>query len=123
MSRKIDIEINGLSLEAELNDTQTSKVILNKLPLEGTVNTWGEEIYFEVPVREGLERGKRIVEVGDIAYWPDGSAFCIFFGETPFSDSDGIKPASAVTPLGKVTDDITKLKDVEDGTEIIIREK
>ena len=83
------------------------------LPIVSDFNTWGEEIYFSIPVDRELEDGTMDVEVGDVAYWPAGKAFCVFFGRTPASGSDGKPvPASDVTLIGKMTDDATVLKNV-----------
>ncbi len=110
---KIRITVGDVSLEAELNDTATAKKIAEILPFEGPFNTWGDEIYFEVPVQADLEPdAKEEVELGDLGYWPTGNAFCIFFGPTPMSRADKIIPASAVNIIGKVLGDATKLKAV-----------
>jgi uncharacterized protein len=122
MPQKIIIESGNIKLEAELNDTQTAKKIAGALPIEEPTNTWGEEIYFEVPVSADLEEGARAdVEVGEIGYWPTGSAFCVFFGRTPASDSDKPKAASAVTIIGNVTGDSTILKSIKNGDIVKLR--
>jgi hypothetical protein len=118
---KIKIESNDISAEAELNDSETSKDILKALPIEGKAIRWGEEVYFDIPVKQKLEEGARAdVEVGELGYWPTGSAFCIFFGPTPASDSDKPKAASAVTILGKVIGDAKIFGKVNDGDTIKI---
>ena len=103
---KIVIEVGGESFDAELDEERapgTVRAILEALPIEGRANTWGEEIYFRIPVDIGPENGVERVQVGDLGYWPDGSAFCLFFGRTPVSPSaDDIRPASAVNPIGRV---------------------
>jgi len=83
MSKRISIRTGSLAVEAELIDNRTSSIIWESLPLESVVNTWGQEIYFSIPVTVDLENGQEIVSVGDIAYWPPGKAFCVFFGPTP----------------------------------------
>ncbi|MFC1900754.1 cyclophilin-like family protein, partial [Chloroflexota bacterium] len=90
------------------------------LPIKGTANLWGDEIYFSIPVSLELEDGKELVEVGDLGYWPTGSAFCIFFGPTPMSRRDEVRPASAVSVFGKVIGDATVFKQVTLGAEVII---
>jgi hypothetical protein len=91
------------------------------LPIEGSVNRWGEEVYFDIPVKAGLEEGARAdVEVGEIGYWPTGSAFCVFFGPTPASDGDRPRAASAVNIIGKVIDDAKELGAAKDGDRITI---
>ena len=83
------------------------------LPLETGFNTWGEEIYFEIPVTAELDdTAKDVVEIGDLGYWPTGKAFCIFFGQTPISEPGKIKPASAVNIIGRVLGDATEFKKV-----------
>ncbi len=112
---KIRIIIGKLTLNAELNETPTAKKVAEALPLETSFNTWGEEIYFAIPVEAELdENAKEEVEIGDIGYWPTGRAFCIFFGPTPVSTQGKIKPASAVNIIGKVIDNATDLKEVKD---------
>ena len=86
-------------------------------------NVWGEEIYFAIPVNLELEKGQELVEVGDLGYWPTGSAFCIFFGPTPMSRGKEIRPASAVTVFGRIVGDATVLKRINSGTQIIIDRK
>ena len=110
---KIKITVGNVSMEAELFDTPTSRKILDVLPLETTFNTWGEEIYFEIPVTAELDdTAKDVVEIGDLGYWPTGKAFCIFFGQTPISEPGKIKPASAVNIIGRVLGDATEFKKV-----------
>ncbi len=119
--KKIKITAGKLEIEAWLNDTKTATRVFEKLPITSTVNTWGDEIYFTVPVDAGPENAKELVELGDIAYWPPGKAMCIFFGKTPVSKGDEIRPASAVNIIGKVVGDCRLLKRVKDGEEITIR--
>jgi len=110
---RIRITVGEVSLEAELNDTPTARKIAEILPFEGPFNTWGDEIYFEIPVQAELEQGaKEKVSIGELGYWPTGGAFCIFFGPTPMSQGDKIIPASAVNIIGRVLDDATMLKQV-----------
>ena len=106
---KIKIEIGRLSMEAELNETPTAKKIGEVLPLRTSFNTWGEEIYFTIPVDGELDESAReTVELGDLGYWPTGKAFCIFFGQTPMSSPGKIVPASAVNVIGKVLGEADK---------------
>ena len=123
MSRIIQIKVNGIELEATLNNSRTAEAIWAALPITAHADTWGDEIYFTIPVKLGLEKGQELVEVGDLAYWPSGSAFCIFFGPTPMSHGEEIRPASAVTVFGTVAGDATVLKKVSSGTQIIIERK
>ncbi len=117
--QKIRIIVDDVSAEAELSGSKTSEAIWDALPIENTVNTWGEEIYFEIPVKSALdETAKEVVEKGDLGYWPTGKAFCIFFGPTPASEGDEIRPASAVNIVGKVTGDTEVFKGIQQGTNI-----
>jgi hypothetical protein len=117
--KKIRIIVDDISAVAELSNSKASEAIWDALPIENTVNTWGEEIYFEIPVKSALdENAKEVVEKGDLGYWPSGRAFCIFFGPTPASKGDEIRPASAVNIVGKVSGDVEAFKSVQDGTNI-----
>lgn len=110
---KIRIAIGNVILDAKLSDTPTAKKVGEILPFEGSFNTWGDEIYFTIPVKSELDDSAREeVEMGDLGYWPTGKAFCIFFGPTPMSTEDKIIPASAVNIIGRVEGDATKLKEV-----------
>ena len=104
MDRKIKIVAGGVTAEAMLiPDNPTADAVWDALPLESTCNLWGDEIYFTIPVSRGLDRdAKEIVEKGNLGYWPDGPAFCIFFGPTPISRGGAIKPASAVNIFGNI---------------------
>ena len=117
---KIKIITSEVEMEAELNQSNTAKAIWEKLPIEGKVNTWGEEIYFEIPVKNELEEGVEVVKKGNLAYWPEGYCFCIFFGKTPVSTETEIKPASAVTLIGKLLGDPKEFKKVKAGQKITI---
>jgi hypothetical protein len=121
MKRKIKIIVGKLELEAWLNETKTATKVFEALPITSTVNTWGDEIYFTIAVDAGPEDAKELVSQGDIAYWPLGKAMCIFWGKTPISKGDEIRPASPVNIIGKVEGDLKALKKVKDGEEIIIR--
>lgn len=110
---KIKITIGSLSMEAELNDSSTSQKIWNTLPLRTSFNTWGDEIYFTIPVDLPLdETAKEEITIGNLGYWPIGKAFCIFFGPTPMSSPEKIIPASAVNIFGNVIGDAKRFKDV-----------
>ena len=117
--RKIKIIAGDVSAVAELSSGKTSDVIWDSLPIENIVNTWGDEIYFKIPVTSTLdETAKEVVEKGDLGYWPTGKAFCIFFGPTPASHGDEIRPASAVNIVGRVEGDTDVFKRVRDGENI-----
>lgn len=117
--KKIKIHVNGMILEAELKDTPTAEMILNSLPLEEHANVWGEEIYFMIPMQLDLEADAREeMEIGDMAYWPSGPAFCIFFGPTPVSTNEKPRAYSPVNVFGKIIGDSTILKNVPQGAVI-----
>jgi hypothetical protein len=123
VGKKIHIKVGAIEAEAELNDTKTAQAILETLPIKSRINLWGDEIYFSIPLRLKLEAGQELVNIGDLGYWPDGNAFCIFFGPTPASRVDEIRPASPVTVFGKVIGDATVFKKLTTRTEITIRSR
>ena len=120
-SKKIQITTQNITVEAELLDRPESDNFYSSLPLIGRVNTWGLEIYFSIDYSMELQDdASEIVNLGDIAYWPPGSAFCIFFGPTPASIGDEIRAASEVNLLGKIIGDPLVFKSVPSGTDIKI---
>lgn len=121
MLRRLEITAGELTVTAELNETQTAQAIWDALPIEGAANTWGDEIYFSIPLALEMEAGQHVVELGDLGYWPPGKALCIFFGPTPASKGEEIRPASAVTVFGSVVGDATVLKAVADGAPVKVR--
>jgi len=121
MGRKIRIAAGEVEATAELNDSKTAQAIWAALPFTGRVDLWGDEIYFSIPVKLRLEAGQEVVSVGDLGYWPDGNAFCIFFGPTPVSHEGDIRPASPVTVFGKVIGDAAIFTKVVAGTKITIK--
>ena len=118
--KKISIAIDENTFTVELYETPTAEAIYKSLPLTGNANIWGDEIYFEIPVSMELEDGGNVVEVGSLAYWPTGKAFCIFYGPTPMSSDERPVPASAVTLIGKILDDVAVLQGSESGIPIRI---
>jgi hypothetical protein len=121
MGKKIRILVSDLKVEAELNESKTTQLIWEVLPIEAKANLWGGEIYFAIPVKTGLEGGAReVVSSGELGYWPTGHAFCIFFGPTPASRGDEIRAASAVNVIGKVLSDPKVFLKVKEGAEIIL---
>lgn len=111
MSTKIKIIAGNVELDAELFDTETAKSIISSLPIETTFNVWGDEFYFEVPVRIGPDKtATKDTKVGDIGYWPPGNALAIFFGPTPMSTGTDPVPASEVNLVGKINGNATLLK-------------
>lgn len=120
MARRIIIQAGKVSLDAELNDNATADAVWESLPIKGTASTWGNEVYFSIPVTADLENGQEVVNVGDIAYWPPGKAFCIFFGPTPVSRGDEIRAASAVNAIGRITGNPGVLSAIRDGEEVLV---
>lgn len=107
-------------IEIDLNDSDTANAVYLALPLTKEVSTWGGEVYFEIPVDMPLEDGKKVMEVGDVAYWPEGKAFCVFFGRTPFSKGNAPEAYSDVTPIGKVVSNIQAVEEMMDKTEVTL---
>jgi len=118
--RRIKITAGSVSATAQLNDSKTADAIWNALPITGRANTWGDEIYFSIPVNMGQDNAQAVVNLGDLGYWPPGTAFCIFFGRTPVSRGDEIRPASPVNVFGHIEGDPTVFKKVRDGETVTI---
>jgi hypothetical protein len=122
MPSRITITTGSVTLEAELNDGPTAQAIWEALPITGRANTWGDEIYFTIPVQAEEEADARAnVEVGELGYWPVGSAFCIFFGPTPVSGGPEPRAASPVNILGHVLGDATEFRQVPGGATVELR--
>jgi len=120
MPTAIRIRAGDVEALAELNDSKTAQAIAQALPIEGRANTWGDEIYFSIPVRAEDEQPREVVELGDLGYWRPGSAFCIFFGPTPASRGSEIRPASAVNVFGRIGGDPKVFKSVPDGARVVV---
>ena len=119
--KKIAIRVGTLTMEAELNDTPTAQQVAAALPIRTSFNTWGDEIYFAIPVNAELDdSAQEVVDIGDLGFWPPGKAFCIFFGQTPASQAGEIRPASAVNVIGKVVGDATRFKNVMQEHDIVL---
>jgi hypothetical protein len=117
--RHITITAANISLSAELNDSPTADAIWNALPITGSANTWGDEIYFRIPVKMKEDAHARAeVAVGELGYWPPGNAFCIFFGRTPASTNEQPRAASPVNIIGRVLGDATQCRKVNDGATV-----
>ncbi len=121
MRMKLITEKAGIYIIETINrNPKTLKAILDNLPIESTALRWGDEIYFETNIDIDLENPQETVGKGDVAYWPPGKAICIFFGPTPISSGDEIRPASPVNVWGKILGEIENLKNVSSGEKIII---
>lgn len=120
--RRIRISSQNLELTAKLNDSNTSNMIWEALPITGKVQTWGDEIYFPIPIHAETEdaTAAEVVDEGAIAYWPPGKALCLFWGPTPASQGDEIRPASIVNVCGKIEGNAQLLNNAPNGAEIVI---
>ncbi|MBI3030477.1 MAG: hypothetical protein HYY64_13275 [Candidatus Rokubacteria bacterium] len=120
--RKIRIPAGPVSAEARLDGSKTAQAIWDVLPFTAEADTWGDEIYFSIPVHLEEEVPKDVVAMGDLGYWPPGSAFCIFFGPTPASRGDEIRPASPVNVFGRLLGDPKPFKKIRSGTAVRVEQ-
>ena len=119
--RRIGISAGDVSVTAMLNESRMADLLWDALPLEGSANTWGDEIYLRIGVQADEEDGANdVVEMGAVAYWPPGQALCLFFGRTPASSGDEIRAASAVNVMGEIEGDATVLKQVRSGARVAV---
>jgi hypothetical protein len=119
--RVVKISAGGLTVTATLNDSLTADLLWDALPITGAAQTWGDEIYFSIPVSTDEEEDAvETVEMGAVAYWPPGKALCLFWGPTPMSAPGEIRPASAVNVMGSIDGDPTVFAQVADGAEIVV---
>ena len=119
--RQIQISTGNLTLTATLNELETANQLWESLPITGRVQIWGDEIYFSIPLNVEEESGSQeTVQAGTVAYWPPGSALCLFWGPTPISAPGEIRPASAVNVVGILDNDPNLLAEVPSQAEIII---
>ena len=116
MPRDLRITAGSVSALAMLDDSPTARAIWEALPIEAKAETWGDEIYFTIPVSLKEDGARPVVEMADLGYWPPGRAFCIFFGPTPASEGEEIRPASPVNVFGRVQGDVTAFRKVRAGT-------
>jgi len=117
---RIRVQTPRVSFEASLNDSAIANTIKHKLPITSIVRRWGDEIYFDVPVKLPNTRPTLEVRVGDIAYWPDGPCLCIFFGKTPASRAQEPRPASEVTVIGHTEALVSLLRSINAETSITL---
>ncbi len=107
MSALMTLKHKEFTSTIELNDTKTASAIAKAMPMKAAAEVWKEEIYFEIPVARGQERGTARVQPGDVTYWPPGRCFCVFFGNS--------QPVSEVTLIGKVESNSKDFKRVRHG--------
>lgn len=107
-----------VSAQATLDDSRTARAVWAALPIEAVAQTWGDEVYFTIPVSLPEDHARAVVSRGDLGYWPPGQAFCIFFGPTPASHGDECRPASPVNVLGHIDGDATVFKAVRAGARV-----
>ena len=119
--RRIRIAADGVVVSAALNDSTTADALWQALPITGSVQTWGDEIYFAIPIDVAeAPDAQATVDRGAVAYWPPGGALCLFWGPTPMSRGDEIRPASPVNVLGAIDGDPSVLARVADGAAITV---
>ncbi len=124
---KIIVELPEIDAEVsvELDDIQAPKTvhaILEKLPIKVKINRWGDELYTDpMPVKVKEENAKSLVNLLDVAYWPQGQGLCLFFGPTPISKGNEIKPYSPVNVIGKIVSKENIARKVSDSTTVIVR--
>ena len=116
--RRIKVTAGDVSVIATLDSSRTADLVWEALPITASGSTWGDEIYFRTEVQAEEEDGREVVELGDVGYWPPEQALCLFFGPTPASRGDEIRPASAVNVVGKIQGDSTVLKSVPSGQQV-----
>lgn len=116
---RISIAWGSSLLEAELHDTPTARAVLAALPLDSMASTWGDEVYFEVPVSARLDADARqVVEPGTVCFWVEGNSLALPFGPTPISEGKECRLVTEVNVLGKILGDPQLLKSVKDGTRV-----
>lgn len=121
MGKRMSVRAGIVEATADLNDSASAQALWQALPITGVAQTWGDEIYFSIPLELEPEAPQAVVAVGDLGYWPPDSAFCIFFGPTPISRGNEVRPASPVNVLGKVNGDAKVFKRVKPGAKVLLQ--
>lgn len=117
---RVNFKTESLVFPVEFNESQTAREIGNNLPLESTVSTWGDEIYFDIGFKASAQGASMEVSVGDVGYWPQGKCLCVFFGPTPASTSKDPIPASPVVIVGRTNTSKEELKKIKLGEKISV---
>ena len=121
MAVNIQITVAEVVIPAVLNDGPTAALVAAALPIRAAGQRWGQEIYFAIAVEAELEADAReVLEVGELAYWPQGNAFCMFFGLTPASQADEIRAVSPVNIIGRMSGDLARLSEAAQGAEVLV---
>jgi len=116
---EVRITTGKIEMLATFNESPTAERIWDALPIESTVSTWGQQVYFSIPVQCDLgSEARERMETSEVAYWPTGSAFCVFFGKTPASKGDEPRAASPVNPIGRCEGDVKVFRQVREGDTI-----
>ena len=119
----INLKFSSYTINIKLRSTKTANAIKNILPFKSIVKTWGEEIYFEIPIEESLDLendAKDIINVGEIAYWIEGKCIAIGYGRTPISKGNEIKLAARTNIWGDALLNIKELNKIKDGDEVVV---
>ena len=119
-NRTVRFKAGTVEATAVLNDSSTADKVWNALPITSEASTWGDEIYFRVPIEAEEDDAQEVVSMGDVAFWPPGQALCLFFGPTPASRGDEIRPASPVNVVGRIEGDATIFKQVKSGAAVTV---
>ena len=119
MPTRIRFEFGSLTLDAELLDTPTARAVAAALPISASAMTWGEEVYFETPVKMAREAGARaVVTPGEVAYWPEGHCIALGFGRTPLSQGDETRLAAPCNIFARALSDVKALAKIRAGTKV-----
>ena len=119
----INLKFSNYTLNIKLRSTNTANAIKNILPFKSIVKTWGDEIYFEIPIKKNLDLesdAKDVINLGEIAYWIDGKCIAIGYGKTPISQNNEIRLATKTNIWGDAVINIKELSKIKDGDEVII---
>ena len=118
--KRIKMRMGDLEVQGVLNGTRTAQAIWDAMPINASASTWGGEVFFLISVEEELEGGRETVDAGDLCYYPRRNAFCIFYGPTPVSIGDEVRPSGPITVIGKVAGDPQILRRVAAGVDVTV---